>query len=250
MTKSSSKDGEATAAVRSDKIEQRPAFDGARAQPFISAEEGQSDRTEIVPTDDRRRLIPSDGVRGTRPQSESEHRLRWPGRDQKAVPSMTIDRPTQSESGPEAEEATQLVRAVPPAMGAAQLASAGQSDSERAKSILEVGPVVGWLVVVAGPGVGRSVEITSGVNSIGRGTGEQLRLNFGDSEIHRERHAVVIYDPKSRRFFIKAGDVRNLTYVDEQLLLEPTELKGGEAIIIGQTRLSFVPFCGPAFGWT
>lgn len=109
--------------------------------------------------------------------------------------------------------------------------------------------VVGWLVVVEGPGRGQSRPIGFGVNGIGRGDSERISLNFGDSEISRERHAVLTYDHKGRRFFIQHGGGANLTYVGDEPVLQPMELKGREVIGIGQTKLCFVPFCGTEFDW-
>jgi hypothetical protein len=110
-------------------------------------------------------------------------------------------------------------------------------------------PVVGWLVIVDGPGKGRSCEVGAGANSIGRDHGQKVRLDFGDPEIHRDRHAMLIYDPRSRRFFLQPGDARNLTYLGDEVVLAPVQLTGGETIAIGQTRLRFVPLCGGDFSW-
>lgn len=109
--------------------------------------------------------------------------------------------------------------------------------------------VVGWLVVVDGPGRGQSRAIGFGVNGIGRAENERISLNFGDSEITRERHALLTYDHKGRRFFIQHGGGANLTYVGDEPVLQPMELKGRELIGLGQTKLCFVPFCGTDFGW-
>ncbi len=111
-------------------------------------------------------------------------------------------------------------------------------------------PVVGWLVVIAGPGRGRSLEIGAGANPIGRAPGQKLCLDFGDPQISRERHAVVIYDARSQRFFLNNGEVRNLTYVDNEVVLAPVELGGGETIMVGQTQLRFVRFCDDNFSWS
>jgi len=109
--------------------------------------------------------------------------------------------------------------------------------------------VVGWLVVIDGPGRGKSCPIGFGVNGIGRSESERISLNFGDSEISRDRHAVVTYDHKGRRFFIQHGGGANLTYVGDEPVLQPMELKGREVIGIGQTKLCFVPFCSAEFAW-
>jgi hypothetical protein len=112
-------------------------------------------------------------------------------------------------------------------------------------------PVVGWLVVTEGPGRGRSLEIGIGANSIGRDARQKIALNFGDDTIHRTQHATLVFDPKSRNFFLQAGsDSRNLTYIEDALVLAPVQLRGGEIIVIGQTKLVFVAFCGPNFSWS
>lgn len=112
-------------------------------------------------------------------------------------------------------------------------------------------PVVGWLVVVEGPGQGRSLELGMGTNSIGRNSTQKIALDFGDDEIHRERHAQIIFDPRSKRFYLQgSADARNLTYIGNDLVLTPTELKGGETIIVGRTQLRFIPLCGPHFSWS
>lgn len=110
-------------------------------------------------------------------------------------------------------------------------------------------PVVGWLVIIAGPGRGRALTLGYGTNGIGRGPESRVQLDFGDMHVSRENHAVISYDPRGRRFYLQHGGGTNLTYLNEQPVLAPTELQGGEIISLGHTRLHFVPFCGPAFDW-
>ncbi len=111
-------------------------------------------------------------------------------------------------------------------------------------------PVTGWLVVIDGPGKGRSVEIGMGNNSIGRAPDQKVCLDFGDTHISRERHAVLVYDPRSKCFFLQHGDNRSLTYVGKKTVLTRVKLKGGEIITVGNTQLRFVTFCGPKFSWS
>ena len=112
-------------------------------------------------------------------------------------------------------------------------------------------PAVGWLVIVEGPGKGRSLELGMGANAIGRNATQKIALDFGDHEIHREKHALLIFDPRSKRFFLQgSADARNLTYIGDDLVLVPVELKGGETILVGRTHLRFIPLCGPDFSWS
>ncbi len=110
-------------------------------------------------------------------------------------------------------------------------------------------PVVGWLVIVEGPGRGQSVTLGYGMNGIGRGGGDRVTLAFGDEEISRHSHAMLTYDGKGRKFYIQHGDGANLTYVGDTPVLQPRELTGREVIGIGKTKLCFVPLCGPDFEW-
>lgn len=112
-------------------------------------------------------------------------------------------------------------------------------------------PVAGWLVIVDGPGKGNVLNIGLGQNSIGRSETARITINFGDMEISRDNHAVVIYDPKSRKFFLQPGTGTNLIYLDEQEIpvLQPQILEAFSHISLGNSRLRFVPLCGADFNW-
>ena len=132
--------------------------------------------------------------------------------------------------------------------------SSGATTTEAPGSVPLAGdfaaePVVGWLVVVEGPGRGQSVKLGYGMNSIGRGAEERVSLNFGDEEISRHGHAMLTYDSKGRKFYIQHGGGTNLTYLGDSPVLQPHEINGREVIGIGKTRLCFIPLCGPDFEW-
>lgn len=115
-------------------------------------------------------------------------------------------------------------------------------------------PTVGWLVIMAGPGRGTSLTLGFGMNHMGRSAANRVILDFGDEEISRKTHTTLTYDPRGKKFYIQPGpDATNLTYVGEdpnlQPILTPTEIFGGETIVLGKTKLKFVAFCGPAFSW-
>ena len=110
-------------------------------------------------------------------------------------------------------------------------------------------PVVGWLVVVDGPGIGAEIVLGNGQNALGRGEDARARIDFGDPEISRAAHAIVAYDWKSNRFYLQQGTGTNLTYMNGQQLLEPVELVPGSEFTVGNTTLRFVPFCDESFTW-
>ena len=111
-------------------------------------------------------------------------------------------------------------------------------------------PIVGWLVVVAGPGQGHALRLGHGMNSIGRAESQRCRLDFGDAEISRNSHATLTYDPRGRKFYLMHGGGQNLTYLGDTPVLQPTLLAGGELISLGKTTLKFVPLCGQDFDWS
>lgn len=203
-----------------------------------------------APDDGKTTLVNPDEVEVRRPTADEgarqvpQPRLSWPARDQ-------ISSPPAREHGlplTPPDDRTRLFR-TPKSTSGAPDGEAAKAETPDADSLSENDPTVGWLVVMEGPGRGRSLELGIGANSIGREKNQKICLRFGDQEVHRERHALVIFDPKSRRFYVQSGEVRNLTYVDDELVLNPVEIKGGEMIVVGRTRMKFVPFCGPDFGW-
>ncbi|EXJ09086.1 MULTISPECIES: FHA domain-containing protein [Nitrincola] len=109
-------------------------------------------------------------------------------------------------------------------------------------------PVVGWVVVVDGPGKGSALPLGYGMNTIGRANC-RVNLNFGDLDISREPHASITYDPRGRAFYVNHGGGKNLTYMNDAPVLQPLILNGGEVINLGLTALKFVPFCCKEFDW-
>ncbi|GAB5446742.1 FHA domain-containing protein [Gymnodinialimonas sp.] len=111
-------------------------------------------------------------------------------------------------------------------------------------------PPVGWLVVTAGPGHGAALPVISGMNSIGRGDGPQIQLDFGDDAISRDAHAFVTYDDATRRFFVSHGGKTNLVRLNNTPVLATEALAHGDTLSIGATSLRFVALCGDDFDWS
>jgi hypothetical protein len=110
-------------------------------------------------------------------------------------------------------------------------------------------PVVGWLVIVKGPGRGNAVRLGYGWNSIGRDASQRACLNFGDSQISRLNHAKLLYDPRARKFTLTLGEGTNPTYLRDEALLGPTPVQTGDRIQMGDTELLFVALCSDTFDW-
>lgn len=122
--------------------------------------------------------------------------------------------------------------------------TAGESGSKA-----RFDPVVGWLVVRAGPGRGEFRAVRYGQNAIGRGADQRIQLDIGDEKISREAHAYVVYDEQQRKFFVKDGGKSNIVRRNGEPVLAPMELMHEDILVIGDTELQFVAYCGAKFDW-
>ncbi|MCE2542577.1 MAG: FHA domain-containing protein [Acidobacteria bacterium] len=104
-------------------------------------------------------------------------------------------------------------------------------------------------MIVDGPGKGRVATLGMGVNSIGRDPAERVSLDYGDAMISRTNHGAITYDPRGQKFYVQHGGGTNLTYVNDEPVLEPRELEPLTHVQIGNTVLRFVPLCGVNFSW-
>jgi hypothetical protein len=109
-------------------------------------------------------------------------------------------------------------------------------------------PCVGWLVCIEGEHYGESFPLKSGRNFVGRNTNMDVSL-AGDMSVSRERHAVIIYEPKARIFIAQAGDSKELFYLNDKVVLNNEELKDYDILSVGNERLLFLGLCGPKFCW-
>lgn len=111
-------------------------------------------------------------------------------------------------------------------------------------------PVIGWLVIIKGPGKGRGLPLSYGKLQIGRDEGQDIPIRFGDEEITRMNHASVEYDKKTREFYLFKGE--NLIYLNGKRVGMGGEEKlstGDEIELSDSTTLRFVSFCGSQFDW-
>ena len=61
-------------------------------------------------------------------------------------------------------------------------------------------PVVGWLVITGGPGLGAYRPVFEGNNTVGRASTSRIPLDFGDDTISFEEQAYIRYDGNDRGF--------------------------------------------------
>ena len=111
-------------------------------------------------------------------------------------------------------------------------------------------PVVGWLVIVGGLGMGAFRPIYEGNNTIGRSSSQRIPLDFGDEAISSEEQAFIRYNSAERSFlFVPNLAKTNVVSVNNKRPTAAVELAAMDVITIGRTQAVFVPFCGSDFDW-
>ena len=110
-----------------------------------------------------------------------------------------------------------------------------------------IDPVVGWLVCIEGTDRGRDFRIRSERNFIGRANTMDIVLS--DESVSRENHAVLVFNPRKCTFKLQPGGSRGLIYLNAEEVLSPTEVKGGDVIEVGRSKLIFVPFANQYHQW-
>lgn len=108
---------------------------------------------------------------------------------------------------------------------------------------------VAVVMVTKGPGFGECFAIKAGMSQIGRGEDQAIQLDFGDMAISRENHAAIVYDPKDHSFLLGHGGKSNIVRLNGKPVVSTSDLKNGDEIEIGETRLRFVALCSDEFNW-
>lgn len=132
-----------------------------------------------------------------------------------------------------------------------QTAFGGNADEKTVgyyASLIGVEPVVGWLVCIRGEYYGDQFKLKSGRNFIGRGPDMDVVLSL-DPKVSRNRHAIITYEPRGRRFFVQPGDARELFYLNDEVVLNNMQLQGNDVLTLGSTKLMFIPCCSERFSW-
>lgn len=114
--------------------------------------------------------------------------------------------------------------------------------------VIGIEPVVGWLVCIQGDYYGEGFKLKSGRNFIGRASNMDICLS-GDMSVAREKHVVVIYEPRERKFFAQPGEGSELFYLNEEVVLGNVLLSSNDVLSIGNARLMFIPCCTQDFSW-
>ena len=146
---------------------------------------------------------------------------------------------------------TKMVRQARPAPAAAS----GRTQLIRGRNTVKKtdfhqDPVVGWLVIVGGLGLGAFRPVFEGNNSIGRAKSQRIPIDFGDETISSEEQAFIRYDSVDRTFLLVPNLAKtNIVAVNDRKPTGAIELAAMDLITMGRTQLVFVPFCGQDFDW-
>ena len=108
--------------------------------------------------------------------------------------------------------------------------------------------VVGWVVCIEGSDKGTGFPLKTGRNFIGRNANQDIVL-AKDRTVSRDKHAIIVYEPRQRKFIVQPGDSRGLFYLNDEVVLGSKELNAYDVILVGETKLAFIPFCGKKFSW-
>lgn len=109
-------------------------------------------------------------------------------------------------------------------------------------------PVVGWLVAIKGAHLGEDFKLKSGRNFIGRADDMDISLK-DDESVSRDKHAIIVYEPKGNIFLVQPGSARELFYLNDEVVLSAKEIKAYDKLLLGKTTLLFIPCCSDKFNW-
>jgi hypothetical protein len=219
--------------------------------------------------------LPADGARGPEkgPEAKGDPPMKQP-QESKPFPPLPPREPQATQKvaatpaaqaapapqpQPQAPAADGVAPTRPAARAQARTALAASADGRTqlirgrqkvTRTRFHQDPVVGWLVIVGGAGLGAFRPIYEGNNTVGRAPTQRVPIDFGDDTISGEEQAYIRYDSTDRKFlFVPNLAKTNVVQVNDQKPTGAVELSAMDVITMGRTQLVFVPFCGPEFDW-
>jgi hypothetical protein len=110
-------------------------------------------------------------------------------------------------------------------------------------------PVVGWLVCVEGNHYGEDFRLITGRNFVGRSSAMEVCLS-GDTSISRDKHLIIVFEPKQNTYIVQPGDSKELSYLNDEVILQSKEMKAYDILSMGNSKFIFVPFCSKEINWS
>lgn len=109
-------------------------------------------------------------------------------------------------------------------------------------------PCVGWLIALGGRHIGTDFRLKTGKNFIGRSSQMDVALTE-EKSVSRDRHAIVVYEPKAHLYLVQPGESSSLVYRNDEVVLTPVKLETYDVITVGDVNLLFMPLCSTRFNW-
>lgn len=124
-----------------------------------------------------------------------------------------------------------------------------QMNASSTRSTRSSTPCVGWLVALSGGHLGQDFRLKPGKNFLGRDRSMDVVLD-GDKSVSRNKHAIIVYEPKQHLYLVQPGESSELVYLNDEVVLSPVKLKAYDKITVGEVTLLFMPLCGEQFNWS
>ena len=169
-----------------------------------------------------------------------------------ALPHSVIDKTVSIMDDTPAIEETAPCQ--PSSLQAAVNAVVSHNDTEDVKTVAMwnapagAEPVVGWLVCIKGEYFGRSFNLKTGNNAVGRAMNMDVPL-AQEPSVSRNKHCVITFEPQNQTFYIQQGESSGLTYFNGKMIMEPTKMKEHDRIKLGVAEFLLIPFCTTNFRW-
>lgn len=219
------------------------------------------DATGEITVGERTEILPKDMPPAAKAASESHAPAAAPAPPAAAAVQSAAEALREAKAPPRghyeaAEPTTRVVRGKNADAAMAPAADTGRTQVVRGKPKVARGgfeqdPVVGWLVVVGGPGIGSFRPIYEGNNAVGRAPTQRIPIDFGDNTISSEEQAYIRYDSMDRSFlFVPNLAKTNVVAVNNKKPTGAIKLELMDVITMGRTQLAFVPFCSEEFDWS
>jgi hypothetical protein len=108
-------------------------------------------------------------------------------------------------------------------------------------------PVVGWIVCIDGRMRGKSYNLYSKQNTVGRDIHSDVFIE-GDDTISNHQ-ANISYDERHNTFTLVPKTETNTMYLNDEAVYESAKLKEFDLIEMGSSKFVFVPFCSERLTW-
>lgn len=210
-------------------------LDEAKTEEPVVVEEAEAavEEAETVAAVAEEPVVSEEPEVVTEPESESKEETEAKPESENKEETEAKPQPFEAQKTPqEEEEKTTLKDTVASAVSS-------RIPDDITPEELNSNPVIGWLVAIKGAHKGRSYEVKQGRNFIGRSTAMDICLS-GNSKISRDRHAIITYDPRSKKCFLQPDETRDLIYINDELLFGPMPMKHNDVIVLADEEFVFL----------